>query len=53
MRAILLIADGFEDSEFYYPYYRLREEGIEVDVAGPEAGTITGKHGYTYYTSTQ
>jgi protease I len=47
MRALILIADGMEDSEFLYPYYRLQEEGIEVDVAGPEVGTVTGKHGYT------
>ncbi|NLX06560.1 MAG: type 1 glutamine amidotransferase [Phycisphaerae bacterium] len=48
MKALILVADGVEDLEFFYPYYRLQEEGIEVDVAAPEAGTITGKHGYTF-----
>ena len=46
MRALILAADGVEDSELLYPYYRLQEEGIPVDVAAPEAGTVTGKHGY-------
>ncbi len=48
MKALIAIADGFEDSEFFYPYYRLLEEGIEVDVAGPEMGKVTGKHGYEF-----
>lgn len=47
MKALILVADGFEDSEFLYPLYRLQEEGIDVDVAGPETTTFTGKHGYT------
>ncbi len=47
MRAVILAAGGFEDSELLCPLYRLKEEGIEVTVAGPQAGTITGKHGYT------
>ncbi len=51
MRALILVADGFEDSEFFYPYYRLQEEGIEVEVAGPEVGTVTGKHGYAFETN--
>jgi protease I len=46
----MFLADGFEDSEFFYPYYRLREEGIEVDVASPRPGKITGKHGYIFET---
>lgn len=47
MKALILVASGFEDSEFLYPFYRLQEEGIDVDVAGPETTTFTGKHGYT------
>jgi len=46
MRALILAADGFEDSELLYPYYRLLEEGVETIIAGPKPGTITGKHGY-------
>jgi protease I len=47
MKALILAADGFEDSELLYPYYRLLEAGIETDLAGPEAGPLTGKHGTT------
>lgn len=47
MKALVLTAEGVEDSEFFYPYYRLQEEGIEVDVAGPTPCHVTGKHGYT------
>lgn len=46
MRALIISADNFEDSELLVPYYRLREEGIPVDVASPARGAITGKHGY-------
>ncbi len=48
MRALILTADGMEDSEFFYPYYRLQELDIAVDVAAPESGRITGKHGYEF-----
>lgn len=48
MKALIMVADGFEDMELYYPYYRLIEEGIGVDVATPQRGRITGKHGYTF-----
>ena len=47
MRSLILAADGFEDSELLYPMYRLREEGIAVDVAAAKRGLLTGKHGYT------
>ncbi len=47
MEALILAADGVEDCELLYPYYRLHEAGIGVDVAAPEKGEITGKHGYT------
>ncbi len=46
MRAAILAADGFEDSERLVPMYRLLEEGIDVAVAAPECGPIQGKHGY-------
>ncbi len=47
MRKVLIIVEeGFEDSEFLYPYYRLQEEGYKVDVLGPKANvTYTGKYG--------
>lgn len=46
MRALIISADRYEDSELLVPYYRFLEEGIEVDIASMKKGTITGKHGY-------
>jgi protease I len=46
MRALILSADNFEDTELLIPYYRLQEEGIQVDVASIKKGEIKGKHGY-------
>ncbi len=46
MRVLIVSADNFEDSELLVPYYRLREEEIEVDVASMRKGKIRGKHGY-------
>lgn len=46
MKALIISADGFEDSELLVPYYRLLEAGITVDIASPAKGEITGKHGY-------
>lgn len=46
MKALMISADNFEDSELLVPYYRLKEAGIEVTLASMKRGTITGKHGY-------
>ncbi|MDA8082062.1 MAG: type 1 glutamine amidotransferase [Nitrospiraceae bacterium] len=46
MKALIISADNFEDTELLVPYYRLLEEGIMVDVASMQEGTIKGKHGY-------
>jgi protease I len=46
MKALIISADNFEDTELLVPYYRLKEEGIEVDIASIKKGTIKGKHGY-------
>ncbi|MFZ2197384.1 MAG: DJ-1/PfpI family protein, partial [Thermodesulfovibrionales bacterium] len=46
MKALIISADNFEDSELLYPYYRLKEEGVEVDIASIKKGPIKGKHGY-------
>ncbi len=46
MRAVILVADEVEDLEMLVPYYRLKENGVEVDVAGPRIGSVHGKHGY-------
>lgn len=46
MKALILSADMFEDSELLVPYYRLLEVGFTVDVASDKRGNIRGKHGY-------
>jgi protease I len=46
MKALIISADNFEDSELLVPYYRLKEAGIEVTVASLSRGVIKGKHGY-------
>ena len=48
MRALILTADGFEDSEFSYPFYRLQEADWEVDVMTPGGEPVEGKHGYAF-----
>jgi len=45
-KVLILIENGFEDSEFLYPYYRFQEEDFKVDVVGPKANeTYIGKYG--------
>ena len=46
MKALFLVADGFEDLELFYPWLRLREEGTETTLATPGGQTVTGMHGY-------
>jgi protease I len=46
MKALIISADNFEDSELLVPYYRLKEADIEVTIASLSKGSITGKHGY-------
>jgi protease I len=46
LRALILTANEFEDMELFFPYFRLLEEGVEVDIAGPQTGAIHGEHGY-------
>lgn len=46
MRALILTANHFEDSELRVPQDRLRRHGIEVEVASDRGGKIAGKHGY-------
>lgn len=46
-RALILVGDDYEEMELQYPKYRLREAGVEVVVAGLEAGAVhKGKYGY-------
>ena len=46
MKALIVSADDFEDSELLVPYYRLQEAGYTVDVAAEKTGIIRGMHGY-------
>lgn len=48
MNSLALATNGVEDVELSYPRYRLLEEGIQVDVATPDARTIEGKVGYEF-----
>ena len=41
--AVILIAEGYHDHEFWFPYYRFVEEGAEVVVAAPKAGIVYGE----------
>jgi protease I len=45
-RALILTADKFEDFELFFPYFRLLEEGFDVDIAAPKKGHFEGEHGY-------
>ena len=49
MRALIISADLFEDSELKIPYQFLRELGIHVDIASIKKGTIIGKNGFNVY----
>lgn len=41
---IILVEDLFNLFEFWYPYYRVQEAGMDVTVVGPEKGkSYTGK----------
>ena len=46
MKALILSANDFEDTELLVPLYRLRELGFTVDVASLSRENIRGKHGY-------
>ena len=46
MKALFISADMYEDTELLLPFYRLLEEGINVDIASMKKGRIKGKHGY-------
>ena len=45
-KVLILAADLFEDMELLYPVYRLREEEIEVTIAGLTLDEVSGKKGY-------
>lgn len=47
MKILMITAKDYDDSEVLYPYYRLIEEGFEVDVASFEKGTVAAKYHFT------
>lgn len=52
-RILILTADNTEDMEFFYPYYRLVEEGYDVDVATMDGKPFKGKKGYEFKQTTK
>jgi protease I len=46
VRALIVSADRFEDSELSEPLFQLQAKGVQVDIAAPQQGFITGKHGH-------
>jgi deglycase len=45
MRAVVLLADGVEDLEYWVTVMRLREAGAEVTAVGMTLDPVKGKHG--------
>lgn len=43
-RVVVLVAEGFEDLEFWVTVMRLREEGADVTIAGLTTETVRGKN---------
>lgn len=46
-KAIIISGELAQDHEFIYPYYRLLEEGLEIDVCLPNAKPVKGFLGTT------
>ncbi|MCL4512108.1 MAG: type 1 glutamine amidotransferase [Bacteroidetes bacterium] len=44
-KAVITIANGVEDAEFIYPYYRLQEADFSVDVATKKRADVVAKNG--------
>jgi protease I len=44
-KVAVLLAEGFEDLEFWVTVMRLHEEGADVTIAGPSTEPVRGKHG--------
>jgi protease I len=45
-RVAILVEDLYQDLEVWYPYYRLKEAGVEVTIVGTGKRAYTGKFGY-------
>ncbi|HBG20487.1 MAG: protease [Desulfobacterales bacterium GWB2_56_26] len=45
-KIVIFVETLYNDREFWYPYYRLKEAGVQVCVVGPEAGGhYSGQYG--------
>ncbi len=45
-RVAIFVENLYQEHEFWYPDYRMKEEGAEVIGVGPRKATYTSKHGY-------
>lgn len=46
-KVAVLLAEGFEDLEYWVTVMRLQEEGAEVTTVGPDKETVSGKNALT------
>ena len=44
-KAVIITGPGFQDHDVVYCYYRLKEEGYDVDVATKNGAAVRGKYG--------
>ena len=44
MKILILTAPRFDDYEMIYPYFRLQEAGVQVEIASVEKGPVQGIH---------
>lgn len=45
-KVVIITGPGFEDSELIYPYYRLQEAGLDIDIVTSNNCEVRGKYGY-------
>ena len=45
-KVLILVEQEFQDMEALYPFYRFKEAGFDVKVAGSDAKVYKGKYGY-------
>lgn len=46
-RIAIFVEKDYEDIEFWYPYYRMKEAGAQVEVIAPKIESYQGKKGLT------
>jgi protease I len=45
VKAVIITGPGFQDEEYVYPFYRLKEAGYQVEVATKGGEVVYGKYG--------